>query len=191
MVLAGFLLVGVLWGIVGISTHPPGSLEFQAYALNLFWGALCLVTVLAGLAVGRERRQVRERARVGAEVRGSIRLPDGRTVLAGTPTCRSAAPRSTRRGRTRPPRMAVSLTLDLGGGSVTIPAEVLRWTEDRVQLRFVPQTWRTRAMSSGRCSAGPMPGSIGTNGRPDRPLRAFLEVMRSVSGLFRGGSHSR
>ncbi|TDH59444.1 UDP-forming cellulose synthase catalytic subunit, partial [Dankookia rubra] len=189
MVLAGFLMIGVLWGFVGIITHAPGSLEFQAYALNLFWGTLCLITVLAGLAVGRERRQVRERARVGAEVRGSIRLADGRTVLAGT---RDLSLGGAALDAPRPEGLAtdcpVTLTLDVGGGSVDIPAEVLRWTEQRVQLRFVPRNLEdeghvVRAVF-GRADAWVDWDDV----RRDRPLRAFLEVMRSVSGLFRGGS---
>jgi hypothetical protein len=45
----------------------PNHLFRRAEALNLIWATLCLLTVLAGLAVGRERRQVRDRARIGAE----------------------------------------------------------------------------------------------------------------------------
>lgn len=189
MVLAGFLLLGVVCGIVGVVTYAPGSLEFQAYALNLFWCALCLVTVLAGLAVGRERRQVRERARVDARVGGSIRLADGRTVLAAT---RDLSLGGASLDAPRPEGLAedgpVTLQLDLDGGSVTIPAEVLRWTEERVQLRFMPKNLEDEGhvvqAVFGRADAW----VDWDEGRRDRPLRAFLEVMRSVSGLFRGGS---
>jgi cellulose synthase (UDP-forming) len=76
MVLAVALIAGLLSGIYGMSTNPLESLDFQAFALNMLWCALSFVVVLAGLAVGRERRQVRERARVGAihdvAVEGSI-----------------------------------------------------------------------------------------------------------------------
>ncbi|MCB4820846.1 UDP-forming cellulose synthase catalytic subunit [Roseicella aerolata] len=189
MVLAGFLLAGVLWGIVGLLTNPPGSLEFQAFALNLFWGLLCLITVLTGLAVGRERRQVRERARVGAEVRATIRLPDGRLILGST---RNLSLGGAALLAARPEGMEalgqVSLTLDLGAGRVSLPAEVLRWTDDRVQLRFAPRTLQeegnvVRAVF-GRADAWVDWDDI----RRDRPLRSFLEVMRSVTGLFGGAS---
>jgi len=189
MVLAACLLVGVLLGCLGLATHSPGSLEFQAYALNLFWGTLCLLTVLTGLAVGRERRQVRERARVFASVHASIRLPDGRVVLAGT---RDLSLGGAALDAPRPDGLAddatVSVTIDVGGGGVTIPAAVLRWSEDRVQLRFTPRDLHdegnvVRAVF-GRADAWVDWDEV----RQDRPLRAFLEVIRSVTGLFRGGS---
>ncbi|MDO9708075.1 UDP-forming cellulose synthase catalytic subunit [Paracraurococcus lichenis] len=189
MVLAFFLLVGVLWGVVGMATNPVGSLEFQAFALNLFWAMLCLLTVLAGLAVGRERRQVRERARIGAQVRATIRLADGRIVEAGTRDLSlGGAALDALRPDGLPDAGEVMLTLDVGAGSVTFPAEILRWTGDRAQLRFTPHDVQdegnvVRAVF-GRADAWVDWDDL----RRDRPLRAFIEVMRSVTGLFRGGS---
>ncbi|WP_165943507.1 UDP-forming cellulose synthase catalytic subunit [Roseicella aquatilis] len=189
MVLAAFLLFGVLNGVYGLATHAPASLEFQAYALNLFWAVLCLLTVMAGLAVGRERRQARERARVGAAVRGSIRLADGRVVMARTRDLSlGGAALDAPLPEHLPENGQVTLMLDVGSGSVAVPAEVLRWTEDRVQVRFVPQDLRdegnvVRAVFS-RADAWVDWDDI----RHDRPLRAFFEVIRSVGGLFRGDS---
>ncbi|TPG59508.1 cellulose synthase catalytic subunit (UDP-forming), partial [Roseomonas nepalensis] len=187
--LATVLVLGLLSGIYGMAANPPESLEFQAFALNTLWVVLSLLTVLAGLAVGRERRQVRERARVGAIMPVGVVLPDGRLVpgetldlsLGGAAV---AAP--------RPDGLAdnvcVTLEIDLGPERVSIPAEALRWQDTRLQVRFAPQNLRdegnvTRVVL-GRADAWVDWDDV----REDRPLRSLGEVVRSIGGLFRGNS---
>ena len=189
MVLAAFLIVGLLFGIYGLAANPPASLEFQAYALNIVWATLTLLTVLAGLAVGRERRQVRERARIGAEIGAAIVLPDGRRI-AGMSEDLSLGGAAL--SMERPPGLEedqlVTVELQVGAESVSVPAEVLRWQDGRAQIRFVPQDLRdegqiVRAVL-GRADAWVDWDDI----RPDRPLRSLKEVAVSIGGLFAGGS---
>jgi len=189
MVLAMFLILGVMSGIYGLAANPPASLEFQAYALNLIWATLCLLTVLAGLAVGRERRQVRERARIGAEVPAALILSDGRRIEGVSEDLSLGGAALTME---RPPGLEedqlVTIELDVGGEAVAVPAEVLRWQDGRAQLRFVPQDLRdegqiVRAVL-GRADAWVDWDDI----RPDRPLRSLKEVAVSIGGLFAGGS---
>ncbi|MCR0982515.1 UDP-forming cellulose synthase catalytic subunit [Roseomonas populi] len=188
-VLAIVLVLGLLSGIYGMAANPPESLDFQAYALNTIWVVLSLLTVLAGLAVGRERRQVRERARIGAIMPVSVVLPDGRLVpgetldlsLGGVAV---AAPRPDGLSE----NVLVTLEIDLGPERVAIPAEVLRWQNDRLQMRFMPQDARdegniTRVVL-GRADAWVDWDDV----RQDRPLRSLGEVVRSIGGLFRGDS---
>ncbi|NOG72307.1 UDP-forming cellulose synthase catalytic subunit [Roseicella sp. DB1501] len=189
IVLAGVLLCGVASGLLGILRNPVGTLEFQAYALNLFWCVLCLLTVAAGLAVGRERRQLRERARIAAALSGSIRLPDGTLVAAGMRDLSlGGAALDAPQPAEAPEGLAVILTLETNGEMLTIPSEVVQWSDGRVQLRFAPRSAEdegavVRAVF-GRADAW----LDWDRTRPDRPLRAFIEVIRSVAGLFRGDS---
>ncbi len=189
MVLAGALVFGLLLGIYGLAVNPPASLEFQAYALNVTWATFCLVTVLAGLAVGRERRQVRERARVAAEVRTAVILGDGRRIegVSEDLSLGGAALRMVSPGELGEDRL-VMVELDAGSQIVSVPAEVLRWQDGRVNLRFLPQDIHDEGniviATLGRADAWVDWDHI----RADRPLRSLKEVLVSIGGLFSGGS---
>ena len=189
-VIMGLLLVlGLLSGIRGLVTNPVETTVFQANALNTVWVLLSLMTVLAGLAVGRERRQVRERARIGAAVAATIVLPDGRIVegqsldlsLGGAAIAVALPP-------DMPPDAVVTVELDVGPERVGIPAEVLRWSENRLQVRFIPQDLRDEGnivrSVLGRADAWVDWDAV----RRDRPLRSLKEVAVSIGGLFRGDS---
>ncbi len=189
MVLTLALIAGLLSGIYGLTTNPVESLDFQAFALNFIWALLSFVVVLAGLAVGRERRQVRERARVGAVVAANVVLADGR-VLEGETMDLSlgGAAVTVDRPEDVADDAAVTLELDVGPEWVAIPAEILRWTEGRLQVRFAAQTLHdegniVRAVL-GRADAWVDWDDV----REDKPLRSLAEVARSIGGLFRGDS---
>ncbi|WP_424810363.1 UDP-forming cellulose synthase catalytic subunit [Roseococcus sp. YIM B11640] len=189
MFLAGALIFGLLLGIYGLAVNPPASLEFQAYALNVVWATFCLITVLAGLAVGRERRQVRERARVAAEVSAAVTFADGRRIEGvsedlslGGAALRMPAP------ETLGEEPLVMVELDAGSQIVSFPAEVLRWQGDRLNLRFLPQDIQDEGnvviATLSRADAWVDWDNI----RADRPLRSLKEVLVSIGGLFSGGS---
>jgi cellulose synthase (UDP-forming) len=189
MVLALALVAGVLSGIYGLSTNPVESLDFQAFALNMIWAVLSFIVVLAGLAVGRERRQVRERARVGAVVAANVVLADGRVIEGETMDLSlGGAAVLCDRPAGVDDEAAVTLELDVGPEWVAIPAEVLRWQDDRMQVRFAAQTLHdegniVRAVL-GRADAWVDWDDV----REDKPLRSLGEVARSIGGLFRGDS---
>ncbi len=189
MVLALALVAGLLSGIYGMLANPVDSLDFQAYALNLIWAVLSFVVVLAGLAVGRERRQVRERARIGAAVAVNLVLPDGQVVEGETMDLSlGGAAIAIARPEGVPDNARVTLELDVGPDWVSIPAEVLRWQNGRLQARFAAETLQdegniVRAVL-GRADAWVDWDSV----RHDRPLRSLLEVAQSIGGLFQGDS---
>ncbi|MBU8543627.1 MULTISPECIES: UDP-forming cellulose synthase catalytic subunit [Roseomonadaceae] len=189
MVLALALIAGLLSGIYGLSTNPVESLDFQAFALNFLWATLSFVVVLAGLAVGRERRQVRERARVGAVIAANAVLPDGRVIEGETMDLSlGGAAVAIERPADVAENTPITLELDVGPEWVAIPAEVLRWQDGRMQLRFAAQTLHdegniVRAVL-GRADAWVDWDDV----REDKPLRSLGEVARSIGGLFRGDS---
>lgn len=211
-ILAVFLVLGLLSGIYGMAANSPASQEFQANLLNAIWVVLSLITVMAGLAVGRERRQVRERHRVSARLPSAAILPDGRRVEGESVDLSLGGalltmPRPERFGEAAPPPPVLALAgagepappppaeanrllleFDLGPDRVRIPAEVLRWEGERMQARFLPQ----RMMDEGnivRAVLGRADAWMDWDRvRPDRPMRALLEVAVSITGLFRGDS---
>jgi cellulose synthase (UDP-forming) len=189
MVLALALIAGLLSGIYGLTTNNYDSLDFQAYALNFLWAMLSFIVVLAGLAVGRERRQVRERARVGAVIAANVVLADGQVIEGETQDLSlGGAAVSVARPATVPEDANITLELDVGPEWVAIPAEVLRWQDGRMQVRFAAQTLHdegniVRAVL-GRADAWVDWDDV----REDVPLRSLGEVARSIGGLFRGDS---
>lgn len=188
-VLAIVLVLGLLSGIYGMAANPLTSLEFQANALNAIWVVLSLVTVMAGLAVGRERRQVRERHRVHARLPVTAVLSDGRRLagesvdvsLGGAALMLESQEEIARETR-------LHLEFDIGPERILLPAEVLRWQDGRLQARFEPQGLMDEGnivrVVLGRADAWLDWDHV----RPDRPLRALVEVAVSITGLFRGDS---
>jgi cellulose synthase (UDP-forming) len=188
-VLAIVLVLGLLSGIYGMAANPPDSMEFQAYGLNTIWVVLSLLTVLAGLAVGRERRQVRERARIGAVLPANIILPDGRLVPGHTlDLSLGGAAVAAQRPDGLPEDSPVTMEIDVGPEQIAIPAEVLRWQNGRLQMRFAARDIRDEGNIT-RVVLGRADAWVDwDNVRHDRPLRSLGEVVRSIGGLFRGDS---
>ncbi|HEV7458844.1 MAG TPA: UDP-forming cellulose synthase catalytic subunit [Roseococcus sp.] len=189
MILALALITGLMLGVYGLSTNPPASLEFQAYALNVFWAVLCLISVLAGIAVGRERRQLRERARVRATVLASAILPDGRRVEGVTEdlSLGGAALRLERPDGVEDDAL-VTIEVDTGMDRTRVPAEVLRWQEGRLQVRFAPQDMRDEG-AIVRIVLGRADAWVDWDDVPaDRPLRSLRDVVFTIGGLFAGES---
>ncbi|ONG45568.1 cellulose synthase catalytic subunit (UDP-forming), partial [Pseudoroseomonas deserti] len=188
-VIAIFLVLGLLSGIYGMAANSPASLEFQANALNTFWVILSLITVMAGLAVGRERRQVRERHRVNARLPTAVIFADG-TRIEGESADLSLGGAAVFMAQPEQPPAdpKVMMEFDLGPDRVTVPAEVLRWQNGRMQARFLP----SKLMDEGnivRAVLGRADAWMDWDeARHDRPLRALLEVVVSITGLFRGDS---
>jgi cellulose synthase (UDP-forming) len=82
----------------------------------------------------------------------------------------------------------VTLELEVGQDHVALPAEVLRWQEGRLQVRFAPQDLRDEGQIV-RAVLGRADAWVGWDSiRSDRPLRSLKEVALSIGGLFRGGS---
>ena len=188
-VLALVMFGGLVLGIWGLLSSGTGTLAFQAYALNTLWLSLSLFIVLAGIAVGRERRQVRERSRVAARLPASVMLPDGRVLEGhsvdlslGGAAIEAAAPDNLA------PDQALVVELAVGPDRVALPAQVMRWQNNKLQLRFTPQSLRdegniTRVVL-GRADSWVHWDHV----RRDRPMRALYEVGVSIRGLFRGDS---
>ncbi|KAA2214448.1 UDP-forming cellulose synthase catalytic subunit [Teichococcus oryzae] len=188
-VLALVLALGLASGVVGMVLHPWGSLEFQAYALNSFWVVLSLAIVMVGLAVGRERRQVRERHRVHAKLPVAVLLPDGTRLEGESHDVSLGGAAVTVKGASGlAAALRVKMEFDIGPDRLAIPCEVMRGEQDRLQVRFTPEALLDEGnivrVVLGRADSWLDWDHV----RPDRPLRALWEVAVSIGGLFRGDS---
>jgi len=139
LILTFFLLAGVIRGLVSMIFFQTEQLTFQALLLNTIWGTVSLLIVMAALAVGRETRQLRSRARVRAAVPVSIYLPDGRAIPGitqdlsqGGSSVVSERPQGVTDGS------MVQFEFLIGAEAVVIPARLIRWTERSLQVSWEP-----------------------------------------------------
>ena len=186
LILSFLLVVGIGRGVVSMGFFKQDTLTFQALALNAIWATFSLLIVLAALAVGRETRQVRSRARVNASLPLGIRLADGR-VVPGTTVDLSQGGASVI--SERPDDVAeagdVYAEIAVGGEEFALPARVVRWDGTSMQLQWTPATIMDEArvvrVVFGRADAWTDWSAYAV----DRPLASLWRVLVSIQGLFR------
>ncbi len=186
LILAFFLVAGVIRGLVSMTFFQTAQLTFQALLLNTVWGSVSLLVVMAALAVGRETRQMRSRARVRATIPVSIFLPDGRAISGitqdlsqGGSSVVAERPQGVTDGA------MVQFEFIIGGEAVLVPARLLRWEQRYLQASFQPASVEDEAaivqVVFGRADAW-----TDWSAYPiDRPLASLYRVLVSIKGLFR------
>ena len=185
-ILAGVLIAGLGIGLHGLLFRHNDALTFQALLLNSIWVTLSLLIVMAALAVGRETRQIRSRARVRATLPVTLWLPDGR-VIAGVSRDLSmgGAHLSVERPEGIEDGTDVLSEFDLHGERLLLPARVLRWQAASLQLSWRPDgvvdESRIVEVVFGRADAW----TDWDRFPLDRPLASLWQVLVSIRGLFR------
>ncbi|HEY0182562.1 MAG TPA: cellulose biosynthesis cyclic di-GMP-binding regulatory protein BcsB, partial [Rhodopila sp.] len=186
LILAAVLAVGLLRGLVGMFAQHTTRLEFQAFLLNTIWVTFSLLIVLAALAVGRETRQIRNRARIRARLPVVAWLADGRT-LHGISHNLSLGGAALLVDRPEPLVLParVDIEFNLSGQRLILPATIARW-----ERRFLQVSWEVATIADesrvvqavfGRADAW-----LDWNRYPvDRPLVSLWNVLVSIRGLFR------
>jgi cellulose synthase (UDP-forming) len=189
LVLGVLLALGVAAGIHGVSTNPWGSIEGQAYLLNGIWALLCLVPVLASVAAGRERRQLRARARIDVALPAVLVLPDGRRLDARTRDLSlGGAGLVVARMPDLPEGTELRLEIPMGEDTILLAATFLRIEGGEVQMAFLTRTIDEET-AVVRAVFGRADAWLGWDRhRPDRPLRSLVEVVATVGAVFSGRS---
>ncbi|MBV1796703.1 UDP-forming cellulose synthase catalytic subunit [Siccirubricoccus sp. G192] len=188
LVLALLLLAGIGFGLHGALANPVDSLEFQAFLLNGIWALLCLVPVAAGLAVGRERRQVRSHSRLPVALPAALVLPDGRRFEGVTGDISLGGASLDVAGMDLPESGEAMVEIDLGHDRVAIPGRVRRASGASVHVNFAPRSLvdegnLVRAVF-GRADAW----TAWDRHQGDRPLRSLWAVVASAGAAFVGQS---
>jgi cellulose synthase (UDP-forming) len=186
LILTFVLLVGVLRGLVSMIFFKSEQLIFQALLLNTIWAGVSLLVVTAALAVGRETRQLRSRARIRAAVPVAIYLPDGRAISGITQDLSqggSAVVADRPLGVTD--GSLIQFEFIIGGDPVVIPARLIRWEQRSLQVAFQPQSVADEAaivqVVFGRADAWTDWAAYPV----DRPITSLWRVLVSIRGLFR------
>ena len=186
LILTFFLIAGVIRGLVGLIFGTNDTLTFQALLLNTIWASISLLIVMAALAVGRETRQIRTRARISATVPIEIHLPDGRIATGVT---RDMSQGGSNVAATRPAMVEdgadVQIVFKQGDETILVPARVLRWDDKSLQVRWQPTTIEEEACVV-RAVFGRADAWTDWSAFPvDRPVGSLWRVVVSIRGLFR------
>lgn len=186
LVLCGILVVGLGRGLFGLLLQDTTRLEFQALLLNSIWVTFSLVVVLAAIAVGRETRQIRNRARIRARLPVVAWLPDGRAIQGNSHNLSlGGCALIMDRPAGVEPGSKIELEFSLGGERLQLPALIERWGRQFLQVRWQPADIADESLVAqlvfGRADAW-----TDWNRYPvDRPVASFWHVLVSIGGLFR------
>jgi cellulose synthase (UDP-forming) len=186
IIMVGLLLFGVGRGLFDLLLEQTTTLEFQALLLNSIWATFSLLIILAALAVGRETRQVRNRARVRVQLPAVIWLPDGRTTQG---TCQDLSLGGGAVRVERPDGIAdddaIEIEFNLGGERLILPGQIQGWDRQTLQV-----SWDLSAIETERAAVQLVFGRADAwldwnNYQRDRPLVSLWRVLVSIKGLFR------
>lgn len=182
LILLVLLSIGFTIGILGIVTTDTDTLEFRAYLLNTVWAGLCLVPLAASVAVGREREQMRGRARVEAELPGTLLLADGERRPMNTINLSLSGARIE---LDRPLGVAdgerAVLEIDSGGEIIPLPCEILHWAEREAFLRFVLDGVADEALAVRAFFGRPDAWLYWDDWPEDKPLRSLGNVVMATA----------
>ena len=186
ILLALFVSLGIMRGLFSMIFQTTTTLVFQALLLNTIWATISLLILLAALAVGRERQQLRTRARVRVDLPAIVHLYDGRVLTGRVQNLSQSGARTlVPRPEDLPEDTEIILEIPLPSGSALIPSRYLRWSEKEMLLNFEPKTLNDEAAIIqsvfGRADAW----LDWADFPKDRPLMSLWRVLVSIGGLFR------
>ena len=186
ILLALFVFLGILRGLFSMIFQTNTKLVFQALLLNTIWATISLLILLAALAVGRERQQLRTRARVRVDLPAIVHLYDGRVLTGRVQNLSQSGARTlVPRPEDLPEDTEIILEIPLPSGSALIPSRYLRWSEKEMLLNFEPKTLTDEAAII-QCVFGRADAWLDWADFPkDRPLMSLWRVLVSIGGLFR------
>lgn len=186
IILALMLSGGLLRGVIGMVFQHPDTLTFQALLLNSIWVSFSLLTVMGALAVGRETRQTRKRARIPVELPMSIIAADGRMFACKSENLSLGGAR-VRLNWPEPVEepVPISVTFTVDTRPVVIPAMLLRQNGNSAYVKWSPDSIADES-AIVRTVFGRADAWINWGNYPvDKPLLGLWAVLVSIRGLFR------
>ncbi|MGE0226135.1 MAG: UDP-forming cellulose synthase catalytic subunit [Acetobacteraceae bacterium] len=186
LILCGVLMVGLLRGLYGMVVQETTQLEFQAFLLNSIWVTFSVLTVMAALAVGRETRQIRNRARVPARLPAVLYLPDGRALQAVSQDISlGGVALAVDRPDDLPDDGEMVLEFSFASERLILPIQVEHWRN-----RVLHASWRVAEIADEikvvRLVFGRADAWVDWDRYPkDRPMVSLWQVLVSILGLFR------
>jgi cellulose synthase (UDP-forming) len=197
MVLAGFLIMGLILGILRILLNEADlqfleQVDVGVIVLNMVWAAFNLIVVLAAISVARERRQVREHVRVPVHLDTQIVFADGETVDTRSIDISMGGSLIEVQPHVAA-RIGENVRLDISTGSEVLPVigEIVGVRGDEMRVRFndvsLEQQRNLVRLVFGRADAW----LSWDNHRADTIWRSFGAIFRGIGGMFGSGRGAR
>jgi cellulose synthase (UDP-forming) len=186
IILGLFLILGMARGVYSMSFQTTTTLVFQALLLNTIWAGISLLIILAALAVGREKQQLRAHARVRVKLPIIVHLADGRVLTGEMQNISQSGARAViERPEDVPEGSDMLLEVPLPSGAALIPSRILRWQARDMLMNFEPKTLADESAVI-QCVFGRADAWLDWSDYPkDQPLVSLWRVLVSIGGLFR------
>ena len=186
LILLGVLLVGLGRGVFGMAFEKTTQIEFQSYLLNSIWTLASVLVVMAALAVGRETRQLRNQARINAQLPATVWLPDGRAFVAQSRDLSlGGAALAIERPEDVVQHSSLEMEFEAAGRRLVVPAAIERWDGDTLQVRWQMSDVKDESNVVQLVFGRPDAWTEWNRYPVDRPLVSLLNVLASIKGFFR------
>lgn len=158
--------------------------DFNVLMLNIAWANFSLVTLLAAIAVAREKRQVRTTTRLEVQLPATLCFSNGRTLQGVTRDISMGGLRLTVSGTDQPLSKEVeAIELQCGERTVVLPVELRGAEAQQIRLRFrslnIPQRRELVRLVMGRADAWLHNSPV----KSDQPLKSLGGVLKNVLAL--------
>ena len=184
IILGLFLILGMARGVYSMSFQTTTTLVFQALLLNTIWAGISLLIILAALAVGREKQQLRAHARVRVKLPIIVHLADGRVLTGEMQNISQSGARAViERPEDVPEGSDMLIEVPLPSGAALIPSRILRWQARDMLMNFEPKTLADESAII-QCVFGRADAWLDWSDYPkDQPLVSLWRVLVSIGGL--------
>ncbi|CAA0090267.1 Cellulose synthase 1 [Zhongshania aliphaticivorans] len=184
LIVAFLLLASVGWGLVRLYWHDYYDVEPNVMLLNVFWAGFSLFTLLAAIAVARERQQSRVNVRIDLQLPVSIFLEGGHALGSELIDISMGGVRLRNRQKQVLPTAIECIELIYHKRRVVLPVTLVSSDEESFRLRFgeldTDQRRQLVSIVMGRENAW-----FAEQEHPsDHPLRSFVGMLRCILGLF-------
>jgi len=190
LIVAFLLMAGVGWGLVRLYWHEYYDVEPNVMLLNVFWAGFSLFTLLAAIAVARERKQSRVNVRVNLQLPVAVFLEGGHAIGSETVDISMGGVRLRNLQNQAPSAGVECIELIYRARRVILPATLFGSNDKHLRLQFgelnTEQRRQLVSIVMGREDAW----LIDHEYPADHPLRSFWAMLRCILGLFAPGMFS-
>ncbi|MBQ0760936.1 MAG: UDP-forming cellulose synthase catalytic subunit [Zhongshania sp.] len=184
LIVAFLLMAGVGWGLVRLYWHEYYDVEPNVMLLNVFWAGFSLFTLLAAIAVARERQQSRVNVRVSLQLPVSIFLEGGHALGSELVDISMGGVRLRNLQKQELPSGVECVELIYHKRRVVLPVVLIKGDDKYLRLQFddldTEQRRQLVSIVMGREDAW-----LADQEYPaDNPLRSFWAMLRCILGLF-------
>ncbi|HWK44883.1 MAG TPA: UDP-forming cellulose synthase catalytic subunit [Stellaceae bacterium] len=190
IIISSILAIGLVAGMIRLFIYDLPIDEIQVLMLNVAWSVFNMITLLASIAVAREKRQIRKTVRVKTAVSAIIYLAGGQTLVTRSiDLSMGGGLFKLRKPEGYIDDDLIDVEFSTGITPALVPARIVSWNEDELRIAFDELSMGARR-DLVRTVLGRADAWMDWEDRPaDKPMRAFGEILRVIVEML--GSRKR